>query len=166
MQNISLQPADITDIPTIQELIHKIWKPTYKDILSDEQMDYMLEMMYSSAVLIQQFETGHHFVLIYLNNKPVGFAGYQLDATEKGVCKLHKIYTLPEVQGKGIGLALFNYVKEQAIKANQYKLMLNVNRYNKAAGFYHKLGMAIEAEVDVAIGNGYFMNDYIMGITL
>jgi ribosomal protein S18 acetylase RimI-like enzyme len=39
---------------------------------------------------------------------------------------------------------------------------LNVNRNNKALGFYQKFGFVILREEDIDIGNGYFMNDYIM----
>jgi ribosomal protein S18 acetylase RimI-like enzyme len=41
-----------------------------------------------------------------------------------------------------------------------------VNRENKAIGFYNKLGFTIIAEEDIPIGNGFFMNDYVMQISL
>lgn len=165
MQN-SITKASIEDIPTIQSLIHSIWKPTYKHILSEAQMDYMLEMMYSTAVLEEQFKEGHVFLLIRNGEKPVGFAGYQNNYKPDGTCKLHKIYVLPDMQGMQLGKKLFEAVKEQATQAGQKKLILNVNRFNKAAEFYKKLGMEIAEEVDVEIGNGYFMNDYVMSIDL
>ena len=42
------------------------------------------------------------------------------------------------------------------------KLSLNVNRQNQAAHFYQKAGFSITATEDIDIGNGYYMNDYIM----
>ena len=42
------------------------------------------------------------------------------------------------------------------------KLELNVNRYNKARFFYLKQGFIMIGEEDIEIGEGYFMNDYIM----
>jgi ribosomal protein S18 acetylase RimI-like enzyme len=41
-------------------------------------------------------------------------------------------------------------------------LQLNVNRNNPAKIFYEKLGFAVLNEEDIDIGNGYFMNDYVM----
>ena len=42
-------------------------------------------------------------------------------------------------------------------------LELNVNRYNKnALQFYTKQGFAIIKEEDIAIGKGFFMNDFVM----
>jgi diamine N-acetyltransferase len=162
----SIVKARPQDILIIQSLIQLIWRPTYQHILSEAQMDYMLDMMYSSEVLEKQFENGHQFLLLYSGEAPVGFAGFEFNYETQRVCKLHKIYLLPETQGKNMGKQLFSEVKKTAASAGQQKLLLNVNRYNKAAGFYKKLGMEIAAEVDVEIGNGYFMNDYIMTLDL
>jgi GNAT superfamily N-acetyltransferase len=161
-----IKKANSGDIAIIQSLIQHIWRPTYQHILSDAQMDYMLDMMYSSEVLKNQFKNGHHFVLLYLNEEPVGFAGFEFNYETQGTCKLHKIYLLPQTQGKNLGKQLFNEVKQQAQQAGQQTLILNVNRYNKAADFYKKLGMHVAKEVDVAIGNDYYMNDYVMSVDL
>ena len=45
---------------------------------------------------------------------------------------------------------------------NARSLLLNVNRHNKAISFYKKYGFDIIAEEDIDIGNGYYMNDYVM----
>jgi ribosomal protein S18 acetylase RimI-like enzyme len=41
-------------------------------------------------------------------------------------------------------------------------LQLQVNRHNKARSFYKKIGFAVMEEADFDIGNGYFMNDFVM----
>ena len=43
---------------------------------------------------------------------------------------------------------------------------LNVNRNNKALQFYEHMGMRKLREGDFPIGNGYYMNDYIMGLDI
>jgi ribosomal protein S18 acetylase RimI-like enzyme len=45
-------------------------------------------------------------------------------------------------------------------------LLLNVNRNNPAKSFYKKLGFTVIKEDDIDIGNGYFMNDYVMKLQL
>ena len=45
-------------------------------------------------------------------------------------------------------------------------LELNVNRNNSAVGFYQHLGLKILRQGDFHIGNGFYMNDYIMGIDI
>lgn len=44
--------------------------------------------------------------------------------------------------------------------------IINVNRNNKALHFYERKGMKKLREGDFAIGNGYYMNDYIMGLEI
>ena len=40
------------------------------------------------------------------------------------------------------------------------------NRNNKAVGFYQQMGFTIRETADIEIGNGFYMNDYIMQIAL
>ena len=78
---------------------------------------------------------------------------------------LQKIYVLPYYQGAHCGSFLFReavkYIKE--IHPEPCMLELNVNRNNKALHFYEHMGMKKLREGDFPIGNGYYMNDYIMG---
>ena len=46
------------------------------------------------------------------------------------------------------------------------RMELNVNRENPALGFYQHMGMKKVREEDTHIGNGFYMNDYIMGISI
>ena len=43
---------------------------------------------------------------------------------------------------------------------------LNVNRRNRALHFYERMGMRRLREGDFPIGDGYYMNDYIMGLEI
>lgn len=156
--------ATENDIPLIQELTYKIWPQTYKEILSEEQIDYMLNMMYSTESLSKQMQNDHHFILVKEGNEFLAFASYQL--IEPGIYKLHKIYALPDQQGKGIGKFMINYIADNIKKLGTTALRLDVNKHNKAKGFYEKLGFKIIGEKDTDIGNGYFMNDYNMELTL
>lgn len=84
----------------------------------------------------------------------------------EGMTKLHKIYVLPEAQGKGIGKALMEEVIAKAKNKGQLALSLNVNRENKAVAYYKSLGFKIIKTEDILIGNGFFMNDYVMELLL
>lgn len=46
------------------------------------------------------------------------------------------------------------------------RMELNVNRQNPALGFYEHMGMEKVREGDFPIGDGFYMNDYIMGMNL
>lgn len=146
----------------ITDIAARTWKVAYKDILSPEQVSYMLEEMYAPAVLLQRLEKGNLFFLIYDEQEiPMGFAEVELNINGSEA-KLHKIYVLPEAQGKHMGLQLLNHIKSVAAAGAQKVLTLNVNRYNPALHFYQKHGFTVLREEDINIGNGYYMNDYVM----
>lgn len=160
-----IRTANKHDIPTIRELTFRIWPKTYGHILQQQQIDYMLDMMYSEAALEKQMaEQQHQFILFLEENTPLGFASF--GALGNGEWKLHKIYILPDQQGKGIGKQLVQHIVN-TIKPLQAKaLLLNVNKYNNAKQFYEKTGFEVIREEDIDIGNGYFMNDYVMQLSL
>jgi GNAT superfamily N-acetyltransferase len=160
----SIRNATTDDISLIRELTFKVWPQTYAAIISKEQIDYMLDMMYSETSLKKQMAEGCQFVIAYDDNEPVGFASYQ--ETEPQLFKLHKIYVLPSQQGKGTGKFIINHIVEKIKSKNAKALQLQVNRYNKAKSFYEKLGFFVLKEINLDIGNGYFMNDYVMQLSL
>lgn len=156
----NIRYATTEDISLIRELTFKVWPQTYAAIISKEQIDYMLEMMYSEASLQKQMDEGCRFIIASEKEDPVGFASYQ--EIEDGVFKLHKIYVLLSQQGKGTGKFIIDHIVYKIKSQNAKALQLQVNRYNKAKGFYEKLGFTVLKEINLDIGGGYFMNDYVM----
>jgi GNAT superfamily N-acetyltransferase len=78
------------------------------------------------------------------------------------VTRLHKLYVIPTAQGKGAGKFLLIEV-ERLAKENQSKVIsLNVNRFNSAYDFYLKNGYRKTQEIDISIGEGFLMEDYVM----
>ena len=163
----TIQPAGNEAIPTIQQLANQTWAVAYKDILDQAQMKYMLETLYSTTTLEYQHNQLHFQSILAIDDgKPIGFASYSPSENKPGIFRLHKIYILPGQQGKGIGQSLLNYVIADMKTKGATILELNVNRQNKARTFYEKLGFIVIGEEDIPIGNGYFMNDYVMQKTI
>ena len=146
----------------IQELAYQIWPTTYGKILSKIQLDFMLDKFYNLDYLKNQLENGQHFILISNENVIVGFASYEFNFEKSNKTKIHKIYVLPHIQGKGVGKLLMDFIRNKAIENANLGLLLNVNRFNKAFTFYEKYGFKNIKSVDIEIGNGYLMEDYIM----
>ena len=160
-----IKNASIKDIPLIRELTFRVWPQTYASILTQEQIDYMLDMMYSGTSLEKQMtEEGCRFIIVFENGNPVGFASYS--EVESKRWKLHKIYVLQNQQGKGTGRFVIDHIIDDIKKKNASALFLQVNIHNKARSFYEKLGFAEIDLINLDIGNGFFMNDYIMEKTL
>ena len=67
----TVRKADINDAGLIQQLASQVWKHTYGNILSPQQLDYMFEMMYSIPSLHQQMGPDkHQYFIAYNDNKP------------------------------------------------------------------------------------------------
>ena len=163
----SIRKATTNDIPLIHEMAWVVFPHTYKEILTPEQIDYMMEWMYSGDSLHKQMEKdGHIYYLAFKEDEPAGYLSIQPEGEH--VFHLQKIYVLPSFQGMKLGKQLF----EQAIKAIKElhpapcQMRLNVNRQNKALAFYERMGMVKVDEGDFPIGNGYYMNDFIMGMDI
>ncbi len=159
---LSIRKADTKDIPAIQAVANTTWPVAYGNILSPEQMHYMLDMMYSTASLEKQMQQNIQFFVAELDKEIIGFAAVGREPME-GMYKLHKLYVLPAIQKSGAGKALLAAVTEYAKSNSGEQLVLQVNRNNSAVAFYEKLGFQIHYEADFDIGNGYQMNDYVMG---
>jgi ribosomal protein S18 acetylase RimI-like enzyme len=159
---ILLRKAKEADLPIISDLAERIWPDTYSAYISDEQLRYMLDMMYNQGELLGQLQKGHIFLIAEDGDREVGFASFSVVDSETNGYKLHKIYVLPEMHGKGVGKILMNEVVNLIRRSGGKTLQLNVNRNNKAKDFYEKAGFRIKETIDLDLGNGFFMNDYIM----
>lgn len=151
------------ELPIIKDLALKIWPSAYGEIISDVQLEYMLTKFYDLDFLeIQMNVKNQVFLIIENENKPVGFCSYELNIENSENTKLHKLYVLPETQGTGIGKKLLNEVEKIALENKNFSVILNVNRYNTAFDFYKKQNYNVVKEVDIEIGNGYLMEDFVM----
>ena len=156
-----IRNADQTDVHVISLLAHAIWPDTYGSILNDAQLNYMLNYFYSEDSLKKQMDDGQHFLLALSNAETVGFASYS-HSNKTGLYKVHKLYVHPMLHGHGFGKKLLDRIIKDVKPKGGTRLSLNVNRNNRAISFYEKYGFRKVGEEDVAIGEGYFQNDYVM----
>ena len=164
---ISIQNNTDENFTSIRAIAKEVWPIAYGAILSQEQLDYMMEMMYSVSSLREQAnEKGIHFILATENDISVGYAAYEHNYNGMLKTKIHKIYVLSNQQRKGIGRILIDYITNEATQNKQEALLLNVNKNNIAQHFYKKLGFDISYEEIIDIGNDYVMDDYVMEISV
>jgi ribosomal protein S18 acetylase RimI-like enzyme len=158
----SIRQATIHDLDTIRQVAEETWWATYSPILEKEQISFMLDEIYSVEKIASQLKNDTQIYLLLIEkDKPVAFAAYSPREEDPEIYKLHKLYCLPETQGKGYGKILVNEVAKKTMEAGKHTLDLNVNRHNKAKTFYEKMGFEIAYQEDVPIGI-YWMNDYVM----
>jgi GNAT superfamily N-acetyltransferase len=165
--NYQIRILASNEIDIIRRLSDEIWRKVYPSIISMEQIEFMLELIYNEDALKRQInELGHTFLLVIKNDEPIGYASFSLkDVGEQVRYRLHKLYLQPDQHGKGLGKSLLNKIIEMILPSGAQSIELNVNKYNPTLGFYKKLGFSIISEEVIDIGQGYVMDDYVMELS-
>lgn len=161
---MKLIKATEKDIPLIKDLARRSWEDAYAEILSKEQMEYMLNTMYSQEEISNQMKNpNYHYYLIQDDNTNSfeGFLGYEI-GYELETTKLHRIYLVPESKGKGFGKEALQFLNKEVSEKGNMRIILNVNKYNSAKSFYESQGYKVYNEGIFDIGNNFFMDDYLM----
>lgn len=170
-----IEELGLKDIELIQHMAKECYLIAYKNIHSDEQNLYMLDMMYSTDSLVRQMtKEGSQFFSIYNDGTPVGYCAIKpyngnehgegsdfegKDDRELPTVYLDKLYVLPEEKGKGHGRKLLEHiikVMKDRIVGN-FHIRLDVNKDNNAIDFYKHLGFKEVDNWTANIGNGYYM---------
>ncbi len=165
MKNV-IRAFQLDELHHVTDLAHKIWPSTFAEILSAKQIDYMLKWMYTPSILENQCADGHAFYGIERDGEWIGFMGIQMGYPTVDAIKIHKLYVLPTLHGKGIGRACIHFAVDLGRQGGFKQLLLNVNRYNTAVSFYQHIGFKILKEEDISIGEGYLMEDYVMALEI
>jgi GNAT superfamily N-acetyltransferase len=151
------------ELSVVKSLAYDIWPRVYDYMISSGQISYMLSLMYNLDKLKQQWDEGVKFVVLEVEGMPQGFVSFE----EKDECIfLQKLYLRPEMQGQGFGKKMLRVAMDFAIDTKKPSIELTVNRNNKSLEFYMNQGFQIKEEKNFDIGGGYFMNDYILSLTI
>ena len=160
---VLISPLAAADVEAVSALARRVWQHTYLGIISQEQIDYMLEQRYR-AQLVKE-ELGLPTIWwdqVTVDGQLAGFVSCLLTATA-GEMKLDKLYVDPQRQRLGIGRRLIDQVVARAHAAACETLILAVNKGNeKAIAAYRKQGFVVRDSVCVDIGGGFVMDDFIM----
>ena len=174
MTEIQITRAGLNDRDFIRSVSERTWPSTYGHIISQAQIDFMLDWMYSNESLEKQMNTGCEFYIASIKKEngdweAVGFCSVSPEKEEdlnEIAHKLNKLYVLPKAQGTGAGKALLNKCIEVAKAAGSNSLFLQVNKLNNAYTFYLKKGFIKELEFKFDIGNGFYMDDYVLRLKI
>lgn len=157
---INFRTITLHDLSFIHQLASEIWNDNYRDMISQDQIDYMLKLMYSPKRIQEDLEEDYIWEFIEYNNQIVGYLSYHIK--EDNRVFLSKIYLKNSAQGLGLGKASLNRVVNYAKTNNCKSVYLTVNRGNKKGiRAYQNYGFKIIAEEDFDIGNGFVMDDYV-----
>src|SRR5690625_3507436 len=98
------------DISTVQQLAREIWEEHYLPIIGQQQIDYMLDLFYSTEKIQKELEEGVYWEILYLENEAIG---YLVCEVEEENIQLSKLYLKSKVRGKGLGKFLIDRSKDR-----------------------------------------------------
>lgn len=150
--------ATLSHIPVIHALANEIWYTHYPGIITTAQIDYMLRTRYSPAAIAEGMKRGERFYLAIEGEMPVAYAAFERGAHSYF---LHKFYVLTRLHRQGTGTRFWQFLEAEMNEPLPIRLQVNRQNY-KAINFYFRHGFTIEQVADFDIGNGFFMNDFVM----
>jgi len=121
----------------------------------------MIDTFQSAEAIKNQILEGMQYCLAICNEDEIGYLAY---AAEKD-CSLFlsKIYIKRNFRNRGKGREMFAFILDQAQKQKLKTVRLTVNKNNTASvEKYLKMGFSITDSVAKDIGNGFYMDDYVM----
>jgi len=158
-----ISPLSSNDIETVATLARIVWQDAYPGIISQAQIDFMLEQRYEPRRLHAELAMPEvWWVKATLDGELVAFASSLMTATPCEM-KLDKIYVDPARQRLGLGRRLIAHAAQRALAQGCSTLILAVNKRNeRAIAAYRKHGFVVREAVCVDIGNDFVMDDFIM----
>ena len=162
--DISIEPLNEADIPALVALARDTWLKHYASIITLAQIEYMLGQRYSLEVIRAQLaDPAVWWDKVLLGGELAAFAQYERGKAP-GTIKIDKLYARHSLRGRGLGTALLRHIEQEARSLGCIRLELQVNKNNVSAiGAYRKNGFEIARSAVFDIGNGFVMDDYVMG---
>lgn len=149
----------------LANLASEIWHEYWPIILSQEQIDYMVEKFQSPAVMQSQIENDRYIYNILEDRD--NFIGYFGICPKDDYLFLSKLYIKKDFRRLGCGRLAFNKIKQMSLELGKKKIQLTVNKNNiNTIKAYEKWGFKTIDSVVTDIGYGFVMDDYIMEYSL
>ena len=155
-----------TELKAVAELAGMIWHECFTDIISEGQIDYMVEKFQSYKAMTKQIiEQDYSYFAVRENDELCGYIGVKPEKDDRFF--LSKLYLRSDKRGRGIASQMLKKVFEEAKNFGKEKVYLTVNKHNeRAIAVYLRTGFEIADKVVTDIGNGYVMDDFTMEYTL
>ncbi|MFC1652517.1 GNAT family N-acetyltransferase [Planctomycetota bacterium] len=156
-----LKVTDTDHISRVAQAAHEIWNEHFPKVISQAQIDYMVERFQSEVALLQQIQDGMQYYLIVVGEKDAGY--YAIQPQNEGRLFLSKLYIRQAYRGQGLARATLADIEHRGRNMNRQTLWLTCNRRNtEPIAVYEHLGFKTVDTVIMDIGEGFVMDDYRM----
>ncbi len=146
--SIKIRKATTSDIAYVQDLSEEVLPNAFHGVLTTEQIDYMLDRLYSQEALSAEIsDADKKSYVASIDGHDAGYACIIRQGPD--LFFLPKIYVDNREQNKGIGSSLFKHILQELKSKHPDPLTIEVkiNRHNRARHFYKSLGFTLDREV-------------------
>ena len=162
--SITIKRVDRDNVDKLAEVANGIWHEYFTPLLGIEQVEYMVDKFQSVKGITNQLDNGYEYYFALSDNEVAGYFGVQ---PQDESLFLSKLYLKKEFRGKGVATKMLENIKQIAKNYSKDKITLTVNRYNHhTIEVYKHFGFDIIKEQKADIGNGFYMDDYVMALNL
>lgn len=164
--SVHLRPVEENDLDDLASMAKRIWHDYFPPMIGQEQVDYMVGKFQTADAIRHQIKEGYRYFWIEAHYETgdarMGYLAYRHEPATASLF-VSKFYLEARARKKGVGWAAQRGLEEEAGQLAAGTIWLTVNRENHAAiETYKGWGYKIIKEQMVDIGDGYFMDDYVM----
>lgn len=160
MKSISLTPVGPDDVPVLASIGRKTFEQTFAAKNNPEDFADYLEHAFSHEQLASEIANPESaFFVAKVDGRVSGYlkvnrGGAQTETVEGTTLEIERIYVDADLQGAGVGKALFQHALKEAEAMDADAVWLGVWEDNpKAIEFYKRQGFAPFGEHRFVIGN-------------
>ncbi|MGL5312173.1 MAG: GNAT family N-acetyltransferase [Peptostreptococcaceae bacterium] len=140
---MEIRIATDEDCKSLAILKRKVWETTYRGIYPDEKLDkYDIDLNENKFKKMIKEQSQKLFVVVD-NLEIIGYmsCGKIMRAFDEHTHDIGLLYLSKEYQGKGIGLELFKFARNELKNQGATEFIVSCNKYNLSAQqFYKKMG--------------------------
>ena len=149
------------DFRQLEPFAASIWEQHYTPIIGADQVAFMLNKYQSTQAMFDQFSAGYKYVVVICGDQKAGYFAYDSKA-EKEVF-ISKLYIHKDFRRRGLGRRILDFIAKEARALGCKAMTLSVNKDNSnSIQFYIAYGFQTIKAQKVAIGEGFYMDDYVM----
>lgn len=157
-----IQPVSSpAQIDKVVSLAHEIWHEHFPSVITEGQIEYMLDKFLCAPVIQTQIQGNYEYGLLTDECEAQGF--FAIEPQEDHRLFLSKAYVRRTARGRGLASEGISYMEALCQAQHLKSIWLTVNKHNDlAVSVYKRMGFMIVGTQVKDIGQGYVMDDYIM----
>lgn len=157
---ISISGKNRNEIERLSEFAAQIVKRHFDPIIGAAQNDYMIGRFQTPQAIEQQIRQGYRYYWVMEGSEAAGFMAFY---PKDGKMYLSKFYVAQPFRGRHLAGDMFAFICQETKKEQLSAVFLNVNRNNTdVIEIYKHLGFEIVGQEKNDIGNGFFMDDFVL----